>query len=43
MEHEGGSMFAKSKAFQGFSVPDLSAAKKFYGESLGLAEEPPAS
>jgi catechol 2,3-dioxygenase-like lactoylglutathione lyase family enzyme len=36
-------MFAKSKAFQGFSVPDLSAAKTFYGETLGLdvAEEPP--
>ncbi len=36
-------MFAKSKAFQGFSVPDLSAAKTFYGETLGLDvdEEPP--
>jgi catechol 2,3-dioxygenase-like lactoylglutathione lyase family enzyme len=29
-------MFAKSKAFSGFSVNDLSAAKKFYGETLGL-------
>jgi catechol 2,3-dioxygenase-like lactoylglutathione lyase family enzyme len=29
-------MLAKSKAFSGFSVPDLEAAKKFYGETLGL-------
>jgi catechol 2,3-dioxygenase-like lactoylglutathione lyase family enzyme len=29
-------MFAKSKAFSGFSVNDLSTAKKFYGETLGL-------
>ena len=29
-------MLANSKAFQGFSVPDLEAAKKFYGETLGL-------
>ncbi|HZC98986.1 MAG TPA: VOC family protein [Actinomycetes bacterium] len=36
-------MFANSKAFQGFSVPDLGAAKKFYGETLGLdvSEDPP--
>jgi catechol 2,3-dioxygenase-like lactoylglutathione lyase family enzyme len=33
---EGGSMFAKSKAFSGFSVDDIAAAKRFYGEILGL-------
>jgi predicted enzyme related to lactoylglutathione lyase len=31
-----------SKAFSGFSVNDLAAAKKFYGETLGLdVEEKP--
>jgi catechol 2,3-dioxygenase-like lactoylglutathione lyase family enzyme len=36
-------MFAKSKAFSGFAVDDLNAAKTFYGETLGLdvSEEPP--
>ncbi len=36
-------MLANSKAFQGFSVPDLSSAKEFYGETLGLdvSEDPP--
>lgn len=29
-------MFKDSKAFSGFAVPDLPAAKKFYGETLGL-------
>ncbi len=29
-------MFAKSKAFSGFSVDDIDAAKTFYGETLGL-------
>lgn len=29
-------MFANSKAFSGFAVDDLTAAKKFYGETLGL-------
>jgi catechol 2,3-dioxygenase-like lactoylglutathione lyase family enzyme len=29
-------MFETSKAFSGFSVNDLDAAKKFYGETLGL-------
>jgi catechol 2,3-dioxygenase-like lactoylglutathione lyase family enzyme len=35
-------MLANSKAFQGFSAPDLEAAKKFYGETLGLevADDP---
>jgi catechol 2,3-dioxygenase-like lactoylglutathione lyase family enzyme len=32
-------MLEKSHAFSGFSVNDLSAAKKFYGEILGLATE----
>lgn len=34
-------MFAKTKAFSGFSVDDIPAAKTFYGETLGLevAEE----
>ena len=29
-------MFANAKAFSGFSVDDLQAAKRFYGETLGL-------
>jgi catechol 2,3-dioxygenase-like lactoylglutathione lyase family enzyme len=29
-------MFANTKAFSGFSVDDLAAARKFYGETLGL-------
>ena len=29
-------MFANTKAFSGFAVDDLEAAKKFYGETLGL-------
>ena len=29
-------MFANTKAFSGFAVGDLEAAKKFYGETLGL-------
>jgi catechol 2,3-dioxygenase-like lactoylglutathione lyase family enzyme len=29
-------MFATTKAFSGFSVDDLAAARKFYGETLGL-------
>lgn len=29
-------MFADTKAFSGFSVDDISSAKKFYGETLGL-------
>jgi len=29
-------MFDKSKAFSGFSVNDVQAAKQFYGETLGL-------
>ncbi|GAA4690140.1 VOC family protein [Phytohabitans rumicis] len=29
-------MLAGSKAFSGFSVDDISAAKAFYGETLGL-------
>ncbi len=34
-------MFANSKAFSGFSVDDVGAAKTFYGDTLGLdvAEE----
>jgi catechol 2,3-dioxygenase-like lactoylglutathione lyase family enzyme len=37
-------MLAKSEAFSGFSVPDLEAAKKFYGDTLGVevaVEDPP--
>lgn len=36
-------MFKDTKAFSGFSVDDLEAAKKFYGETLGLevSEEGP--
>jgi predicted enzyme related to lactoylglutathione lyase len=29
-------MFENTKAFSGFAVDDLEAAKKFYGEMLGL-------
>ena len=29
-------MFSDSKAFAGFSTNDVQAAKKFYGETLGL-------
>jgi catechol 2,3-dioxygenase-like lactoylglutathione lyase family enzyme len=29
-------MFENSEAFSGFSVDDIPAAKKFYGETLGL-------
>ncbi len=29
-------MFKKSKAFSGFSVDDIAAAKQFYGDTLGV-------
>ena len=29
-------MFANTEAFSGFAVDDLEAAKKFYGETLGI-------
>jgi catechol 2,3-dioxygenase-like lactoylglutathione lyase family enzyme len=29
-------MFANTKAFSGFAAPDIDAARKFYGETLGL-------
>jgi catechol 2,3-dioxygenase-like lactoylglutathione lyase family enzyme len=29
-------MFATTKAFSGFSVDDLAAARQFYGQTLGL-------
>ncbi|MFC4111562.1 VOC family protein [Nonomuraea zeae] len=29
-------MFSETKAFSGFSVDDIEAAKRFYGETLGL-------
>ncbi len=32
-------MLANSKAFSGFSVPDVTEAQKFYGETLGLETE----
>jgi catechol 2,3-dioxygenase-like lactoylglutathione lyase family enzyme len=32
----GEAMFDTTKAFSGFSVDDIPAAKKFYGETLGL-------
>jgi catechol 2,3-dioxygenase-like lactoylglutathione lyase family enzyme len=36
-------MFKDAKAFSGFSVDDLDAAKQFYGETLGLnVSESPA-
>jgi catechol 2,3-dioxygenase-like lactoylglutathione lyase family enzyme len=30
------SMFKNTKAFSGFSVPDVEAARRFYGETLGI-------
>jgi predicted enzyme related to lactoylglutathione lyase len=32
-------MFKNTKAFSGFAVDDLAAAKKFYGETLGIEVE----
>jgi catechol 2,3-dioxygenase-like lactoylglutathione lyase family enzyme len=32
-------MLADSKAFSGFAVDDLDAARRFYGETLGLGVE----
>jgi catechol 2,3-dioxygenase-like lactoylglutathione lyase family enzyme len=32
-------MLSQSKAFSGFAVKDLDAAKRFYGETLGLDVE----
>jgi catechol 2,3-dioxygenase-like lactoylglutathione lyase family enzyme len=29
-------MLAESKAFSGFAVPDIDAAREFYGDTLGL-------
>src|SRR5437762_11733953 len=29
-------MFANTKAFSGFSVNDIEAAKRFYGDTLGI-------
>jgi catechol 2,3-dioxygenase-like lactoylglutathione lyase family enzyme len=29
-------VFADTKAFSGFAVPDIAAAKEFYGDTLGL-------
>ena len=34
-------MFADSKAYSGFAVPDLEAARTFYGETLGLRTSVP--
>jgi predicted enzyme related to lactoylglutathione lyase len=33
---KGSAMFENTKAFSGFSVDDIGAAKKFYGETLGI-------
>jgi catechol 2,3-dioxygenase-like lactoylglutathione lyase family enzyme len=32
-------MFAETRAFSGFSVNDMAAAKEFYGQTLGLEIE----
>ena len=32
-------IFQQANAFSGFSVDDIAAAKRFYGETLGLAVE----
>ena len=34
-------MFADTKAFSGFAVDDLAAAREFYGETLGLRTSAP--
>ena len=34
--HEDMDTFASTKAFSGFAVDDIAAAKQFYGETLGL-------
>ena len=34
-------MFADTKAYSGFAVPDLEAARRFYGETLGLRTSVP--
>lgn len=39
MSCQSGHMFATSKAFSGFSVDDLDAARTFYGDTLGLDVE----
>lgn len=33
---KGSAMFENTKAFSGFAVDDIGAAKKFYGETLGI-------
>jgi predicted enzyme related to lactoylglutathione lyase len=38
-QHEVGTMFSHSKAFSGFAVKDLDAARTFYGGVLGLDVE----
>jgi catechol 2,3-dioxygenase-like lactoylglutathione lyase family enzyme len=30
-------MFEKTEAFSGFAVPDVEAAKRFYGDTLGIS------
>jgi catechol 2,3-dioxygenase-like lactoylglutathione lyase family enzyme len=35
-------MFENTKAYSGFAVPDVAAAKRFYGETLGLRVSEPA-
>ena len=35
-------MLAESKAFSGYAVDDLGAAREFYGETLGLKTSEPA-
>jgi catechol 2,3-dioxygenase-like lactoylglutathione lyase family enzyme len=35
-------MFENTKAYSGFAVPDIPAAKRFYGETLGLRISEPA-
>ena len=32
-------MLADSKAFNGFAVPDIEEARRFYGDTLGLKVE----
>jgi catechol 2,3-dioxygenase-like lactoylglutathione lyase family enzyme len=34
---KAGAMFQDTKAYSGFSVDDIAAARKFYGETLGIS------
>jgi catechol 2,3-dioxygenase-like lactoylglutathione lyase family enzyme len=41
-QHKELMMFENTNAYSGFAVPDIAAAKRFYGETLGLRVSEPA-